>query len=589
MLLVEHMSKGKVYLTVVFFFFLPLFAAAADKDLSIKNIISSSDLDSLQKSEFNSTAEALSILFSGEEPPIDCASPVILEFIDHYQSQGLTLPSTLRFLLKRPSLKKELTYDTQQGHFRIYYSRDRSTVDAIITADKNQNSIPDYIETIGAGLEEARTLFIDQLGFKDPAPLSPTGQPCEIYIKNLGGKLSGFAAPLLNRSSRSQGKSFSFIVLDNLLVGDKTILKSIAAHQFAHAVTHSYSYRSDPWWSEASAIWLEDRLYSTLIRYHDALSYRLENSHKALATDQLILMQGNALWPFFLSEKNVNLIRMGWEEIENNHSLSALQAYAHLLEKNQLGTLEENFSDFCLWTYFMGSKDDGNHFLFASYLPDPFFDSFYTTYPIASIQMENPIEPLGASLIKFASKKSEGALLINFEGDPFCQWSVDVLLVSDKEPRYYRARMAMDDSGHGSIGVPWQPLTEIVMVVKNLSFQQGIRGRFSYVATHDPSYPFELNFIEAIEEQGMIAVLWETDSEIDLFGWNIYRSSEPVCDFSKINEVFFPALGESLGPVLYKFLDESAKPSMKYFYYVEGVTKQGLSSRSTISSAEIEE
>lgn len=583
------MYRGKVYLISALFFFVPLFAAADDQDLSITKLISVNDQELFPQSEINSTAEALNILFNGEEPPIDCASPVIQGLIHHYQSQGISLSPALKFLIDRPSLKEELIYNTPQGHFRIHYSKDRSTVDAIIIADKDQNGIPDYIETVGVGLEEARTLFIDQLGFNDPSRLSQSGQPCDIYIKNLGGMLSGFTVPLQKRDSRLQGKSFSFIVLDNLLVGDKTILKSIAAHQFAHAITYSYSYRSESWWSEATAIWLEDRLYSTLIRYYEALSYRLEKKNKALATDQLILMQGNALWPFFLSEKDVNLIRLGWEEIKDNPDWSVIQVFSQLLEKNNRGTLEDNFSDFCLWTYFTGSKDDGNHFLFASYLPDPFFDSSYSTYPIAGIQIENPIEPFGASFIQFESEKSGGALIINFEGDQHCQWSVDVLLVSDKDPRYYRARMSIDDSGHSSIGIPWEPLTDIIVVVKNLSMHQGIRGRFNYVATHDPSYPFELNFIEAVDEQGIIAVLWETDSETDLFGWNVYRSCEPVCDFSKINGVFIPALGESSAPVLYKFLDNSAQPSKKYFYYVEGITKDGLPSHSSVSSAEIEE
>ncbi len=583
------MFKGKVYFIVALLLWAPLFVAADDKDLSISKLMASDSQEYSLKEEIHSTAEALSILFHGEEPPIDCASPVIQELIHRYLSQGLSLPPALRLLTKRPSLSGELVYNTQQGHFRIHYSKDRSTVDAIIIADKDRNGIPDYVETVGAGLEEARTLFIDQLGFNDPARLSPSSQPCDVYIKNLGGKLSGFAVPLQNRGSRAQGKSFSFLVLDNLLLGNNTILKSIAAHQFAHAITYAHSYRSESWWSEATAIWLEDRLYSTLIRYYEPLNYRLEDKSKSLDTDSLILMQGNALWPFFLSEKDVHLIQRSWEEIQNNPDWSVLQVFSSILEKNHLGTLEENFSDFCLWTYFTGSKDDGNHFLFASYLPDPFFDSYYSTYPVAGIQIENPIEPLGASLIQFESQRSEGALIINFEGDPHCQWNVDVLLVSDKEPRHYRAKMGIDNSGHGSIGIPWESLTDILLVVKNVSIDAGLRGRFNYVATHDASYPFELNFIEAVDEEGVIAVLWETASETDLFGWNVYRSCEPVCDFSKINGVFIPALGEFSAPVLYKFLDDSAQPSKKYFYYIEGITNEGLSSRSPVSSAEIQE
>ncbi len=584
------MRRGKVYsIALLFFLWASVFIFASDEDLSISKLASSDYLELIQESEVHSVAEALNILFNAEEPPIDCATPVIIELINHYHSHDLPLPQAVQFLLEKPSLKEELIYKTEEGHFRIHYTKDRSTVDAIIIADRNNNYIPDYVETIGEGLEEARKLFIDQLLFADPARLLQPGQPFDVYIKNLGGKLSGMTAPLLDKSSRSQGQAFSFIVLDNLLVGDKTILKAISAHHFAHAITFSYSFRASHWWSEASAIWLEDRLYNTLIRYYEPLNYRLRMKNKALDTDDLVLTQGNALWPFFLSEKDVNLIRMSWEEIQSQPDMAVLQIFTNLFERNHLGSLLDNFSDFCLWSYFTGSKDDGNHFLFASYLPDPFFDSSYSTYPIAGIQTENPVEPLAVSFIRFESEKSEGALIINFEGDQHCQWDVDVLLVSDKDPRYYRTKMDIDNTGHGFIGIPWKRLNEIIMVVKNLSIRKGVSGRFNYVATHDPSFPFEINFIEAIGEQGIIAILWETNSESDLFGWNVYRSCQPLCDFSKINDVFIPALGEFSGPVLYKYLDINAKPSTRYFYYVEGVTMEGLSSRSSISSAEVEE
>ncbi|MEW5806727.1 MAG: hypothetical protein AB1756_05190 [Acidobacteriota bacterium] len=531
--------------------------------------------------------DSVAYAINSPDPPVDCATISILNVKEAASADDSRFNPFLKYLMTKPSLQDESIHRTPEGNFLIHYTKDRGTIDAVPLPDHNKNSIPDYVETIGEALEEARRFYIEMLGYRNPIDRFAPGKPCEVFVLNLGGKATGATIPVQDVSSSSENRAASFIMIDNMILGDSIILKSSAAHQYAHAITLAYSLKNESWWTEAAAIWLEDRLYHTLPKYLDSIAFRLHSKGKALNTDDIRLFQGNTLWTFFLGEKDVNLVRKIWEEMELFPEASLLEVFAKVLEREGHGTLQENFSDYAIWNHFTGSRDDGNHFLFAGLLPDPEFDSSYSCYPVAGIQVDNPLESLGMSFIRFESERTRGALIVSFDGDQSCRWDVDMLIVSDNPPYYFKAKMDLSPAGYGTIGVPWERVSEVIMIVKNIDCKDESSGKYSYMASHDPSYPFEFNFFNTSEEDGKIAILWETGSETNLYGWNVYRSVEPEKNFSRINEIIIPALGDSSTPIIYKFIDDSARGSVKYYYYVEGVTCEGLSSRSFVSSTQI--
>jgi hypothetical protein len=83
---------------------------------------------------------------------------------------------------------------------------------------------------------------------------------------------------------------------------------------------------------------------------------------------------------------------------------------------------------------------------------------------------------------------------------------------------------------------------------------------------------------------------WVTESEIDNFGFNLYRAEsseeEPVNDlqFVKLNEQIISAAGNSSDQKKYSFEDENIKNNMYYWYQLEDIDYKGVKTKHNIVS-----
>src|SRR5262245_66224828 len=101
----------------------------------------------------------------------------------------------------------------------------------------------------------------------------------------------------------------------------------------------------------------------------------------------------------------------------------------------------------------------------------------------------------------------------------------------------------------------------------------------------DPLYPFDLASFSAVPSPAGITLQWETAREIDVLGWNVYRSSSPSEVFQRVNPVTLPSGADSLEETDYLYQDSSVKPGRRYYYLVEAITVTGLPERSIVLSA----
>ncbi|MEM7539867.1 MAG: SdrD B-like domain-containing protein [Chloroflexota bacterium] len=82
----------------------------------------------------------------------------------------------------------------------------------------------------------------------------------------------------------------------------------------------------------------------------------------------------------------------------------------------------------------------------------------------------------------------------------------------------------------------------------------------------DPT-AIELVSFVAVPTNDAIRVRWETNSEVDTFGFHLYRStSEQLAEAVRVNMQMVPAQGESGG--IYTYLDESALANVAYAYWL---------------------
>jgi len=77
---------------------------------------------------------------------------------------------------------------------------------------------------------------------------------------------------------------------------------------------------------------------------------------------------------------------------------------------------------------------------------------------------------------------------------------------------------------------------------------------------------------------GGVTLAWETGTEIDNAGFNLYRASAPDGPYAKINGALIAAQGDPVTGATYFFLDENLAPGT-YYYELEDVDLNGVTSR----------
>lgn len=79
--------------------------------------------------------------------------------------------------------------------------------------------------------------------------------------------------------------------------------------------------------------------------------------------------------------------------------------------------------------------------------------------------------------------------------------------------------------------------------------------------------------------QEAIALDWQTESQINTAGFNLYRSSQAQGPYRLVNNSLIPVSGDSLGGANYHFEDTTVTSSETYYYQIEELGLDGNRSR----------
>ena len=74
---------------------------------------------------------------------------------------------------------------------------------------------------------------------------------------------------------------------------------------------------------------------------------------------------------------------------------------------------------------------------------------------------------------------------------------------------------------------------------------------------------------------------WSTASEVDNFGYYVYRGETEEGPFERVTEDPLPGAGTTDEPSYYEFVDDRIDPTRDYYYYVESVAMDGTKERFT--------
>lgn len=77
---------------------------------------------------------------------------------------------------------------------------------------------------------------------------------------------------------------------------------------------------------------------------------------------------------------------------------------------------------------------------------------------------------------------------------------------------------------------------------------------------------------EPADEPVVNTLKWTTASEVDNFGFDIYRSLSEDGPFDRITDEPLPGAGTIDEPQKYVFVDSEIDPTKDYFYYIESIS-----------------
>ena len=95
------------------------------------------------------------------------------------------------------------------------------------------------------------------------------------------------------------------------------------------------------------------------------------------------------------------------------------------------------------------------------------------------------------------------------------------------------------------------------------------------VPTESPTVISLLSFKARVGADGSIILTWETATEIDNAGFNIYRARSEGGQYTKINDKLIAAKGSASSGARYKFVDTPGEG--KFYYKLEDVDNYGAS------------
>jgi hypothetical protein len=318
----------------------------------------------------------------------------------------------------------------------------------------------------------------------------------------------------------------------------------------------------------------------------DYLAKRLDRLDASMTSDSLLLAMGSSLWASFLADSRDDQgegIRQIWLETSLRGSEAFVPMLSEILQRQGRGTLPEAFAEYTRWTLFTGPRDDGDHFLLGSLFPPMTPRLNHTSYPAESAGLE-AVEPLGASVVRFGGDGSRGGLMIRLDAETPSPLQADLVIFPAGASRPHLVELSLDHRGHAEAGVPWRGVREAFLLVRNPG-PEGSAAHFHYAAQIDPEYPFDLASFSALPSPGGITLQWETSREIDVLGWNVYRSSSPSEIFQRVNAVTLPSGSDSVEDTDYVYQDTSVRPGRRYYYVIEAITVLGLPEKSIALSA----
>ncbi len=401
-----------------------------------------------------------------------CATATLLEARLAMDNLGPSLQTELQGLLTRPAA--QVVFDSPRGHFKLHY--DTTGLSAVPLVDGNLNGVPDFIDRIALYADSSWSAQVELFGYLPPPSDNLDGGDSryDIYFDDI--PYFGFTqAEALGPETWND--ITSFIVLNKDFVGlsnnsdpegsEIGAAKVTVAHEFQHAVQFAYDFSDEVWFMESSATWMEEMMFDEV---NDNYNYfpQFHNSPQTALTRNLSPhYYATFVWPLYLSQRfDTSLMRRAWEGARFKDVMEALADSLPVLH----GVSRDSaFTEFIVWAYLTGQRDDGQHFEEAAAYPDMRVADTVTNLPVFNRQIALKPQGYGSAFARFLPTGDSGTLKVSFQGNVNRNWGATVIATRGNADHDIFT-IQLDDSSFGTLFIPtYEQYTEITLAGMNLS------------------------------------------------------------------------------------------------------------------------
>ena len=318
-------------------------------------------------------------------------------------------------------------------HFRFHYTTVGPHAPPLEDVNP-MNGVPDYVDICADAHERSFRIEVDLMGFKRPLD--------DFWVAENGGNhkydvyLFQFPALGFTTTDWYHGRVLPTVVtfgpyfaLNSRLydyfgkLEGIRFIETTAAHEFLHGIQFAYNARMPTWFMEASATWIESKVYDggriddldnipdpDEIGETDAYDYYARQlgiflDQPDIALDSRVGLHEYAavIWVFYMAERfDVDIVRQFYGEATRG----SYREFGNFLDvfTNHGTTLVEAFKTFTEWNYFTHDRDDGKHYLNGHRFPPVAIHphDVHNTYPVrVDFDSEAMPDPFSARYIVF--------------------------------------------------------------------------------------------------------------------------------------------------------------------------------------------
>ncbi len=351
-------------------------------------------------------------------------------------------------------------------HFRLHYTTVGPHAPPL--EDVNPlNGVPDYVDICAEAHEKSYHVEVNLMGFKKPYDdfwdaHNGGNHKYDVYLFQfpaLGFTTTNWYHGRIRPTVVTFGPYFAinsrlydyFGKLEGI-----RYIETTTAHEFLHGIQFAYNARMPRWFMEASATWIESKVYDggliddrdgipdpDEIGETDAYDYYPRQlgiflDQPDIALDSLVGLHEYAavIWVFYMAERfDVDIVRQFFGDATEG----SYREFGNFMDvfTNHGTTLVEAFKTFTEWNYFTHDRDDGKHYLNGHRFPPVAIhpSDIHETYPVrVDLDSEGMPEPFSARYIVF--EPSPGVVMNEFaikvDGADIAPIDISLLSLTDR-------------------------------------------------------------------------------------------------------------------------------------------------------------